>query len=85
MMKLLLLWNEIQERARKIAHNSTVKIEATKGREMNTSKSGKTAAQPTPSPNWTHQYRWEQMGHAAMHAPKQNNITQKGSGKLQQK
>ena len=39
----------MQDRARKIAHNSAVKIEATKGREMNMSKSGKIAAQSTPS------------------------------------
>ena len=49
MTKLSLSWNEIQERARKIAHNSTIKIEATTGREMDMSKSGKTVAQPTPS------------------------------------
>ena len=49
MTKLLLARNEIQERVRKIAHNFAVKIEATTGREMNTSKSGKTAAQPAPS------------------------------------
>ena len=49
MTKLSLLWNEIRERGRNIVHNSAVKIEATTGREMNTSKSGKTAAQPTPS------------------------------------
>ena len=48
-MKLLLSGNEMRERARKIVHNSAVKIEATKGREMNTSKSGKTAIQLTPS------------------------------------
>ena len=48
MTKLLLSWNEVRERARKIVHNSAVKIGATKGTEMNTSKSGKTAAQPTP-------------------------------------
>ena len=35
--------------ARKIAHNSAIKIKATTGREVNTSKSGKTAAQPTLS------------------------------------
>ena len=33
MMKLSLSWNEIRERARKIAHNFTVKIKATKGRD----------------------------------------------------
>ena len=33
----------------KVAYNSAVKIEATTRREMNTSKSGKTTAQPTPS------------------------------------
>ena len=49
MTKLLLSWNEIRERERKIAYNSAVKIEATTGREMNTLKSGKTAAQLTPS------------------------------------
>ena len=38
----------MQEKARKIAYNSTVKIEATTGREMNM-QSGKTAAQLTPS------------------------------------
>ena len=32
-----------------ITHNSAVKIEATKGREMNMSNSGKTAAQSTLS------------------------------------
>ena len=48
-MELILSWNEIRERARKIAHNSVVKIETTIEREMNTSKSGKTAAQPTPA------------------------------------
>ena len=31
MTKLLLSWNEMRERAKKIAHNSAVKIEATKG------------------------------------------------------
>ena len=45
MTKLSLSWSEIRERARKIAHNSAV----TTGREMNTSKSGKTVAQPTSS------------------------------------
>ena len=49
MTKLSLLWKEIREMARNIAHNSAVKIEATTGREMNTSKSGKKVAQPTPS------------------------------------
>ena len=33
----------------KIAYNSAVKIEATTGREVNTSKSGKTGAQPAHS------------------------------------
>ena len=33
MTKLLLSWNEITERARKIDHNSSVKIEATTGRD----------------------------------------------------
>ena len=42
-----LSWNEIRERARNTAHHSAVKIEATTGREMNTSKSGKTVAQST--------------------------------------
>ena len=46
MMKLALLWNKMQEIERKVAHNSAVKM---KGREMKTQKSGKTAAQPTPS------------------------------------
>ena len=49
MTKVSLSWNEIRETARNIAYNSAVKIEATTGRETNTSKSGKTAAQPTPS------------------------------------
>ena len=39
----------MRERARKMLFNSILKIEATKGREMNTSKPGKTASQPTPS------------------------------------
>ena len=39
----------MKEMARKIAYNSAVKIEAITGREMNTSKSGKTAAQPKPA------------------------------------
>ena len=33
MTKLSLSWNEIREGARKIAHNSVVKIEATTGRD----------------------------------------------------
>ena len=41
--------DEIPERSWKIAHYSAVKIEATTGREINTSKSGKAAAQQTPS------------------------------------
>ena len=48
MTKLLLSWKEIRERGRKIAHNSALKIKETTGREMNTSKTGKTTAQPTP-------------------------------------
>ena len=36
---------------RKIAQNSAVKTKETTRREMNTSKSGKTAAQSTPSLN----------------------------------
>ena len=36
-------------KVRKIADNSAVKMEATKGQEMKTSKSGKIMAQPTPS------------------------------------
>ena len=33
MTKLSLSWNDIRESARKIAHNSAVKIEATTGRD----------------------------------------------------
>ena len=40
--KLLLTWKEMLERARKIAHNSSVKIEATTGREMSISKNSST-------------------------------------------
>ena len=43
----------VERNSRKIAHNSAVKIEATTGREMNTSKSGKKVARPTPH----YQYR----------------------------
>ena len=46
MTKLALSWSEMRETARKIAHSSAATIEATKGREMNTSKSGKTTVQP---------------------------------------
>ena len=60
-----------------MAHNSPLKIEAVTGRDMNTLKSGKTAAQ-----TWAYQYRWEQPGRAPVHTPKQNNVTQKWSGKL---
>ena len=49
MTKLSLSWNEIRERAKNIPHNYAVKIEATTGREMNTSKSRKTAVHPIPS------------------------------------
>ena len=72
MTKLSLSWNEIQEMARNIAHNSAVKIEATTRIEMNTSKSGKTAAQPTPSLDLD----------PSVHAPKQRIVTRKESGKL---
>ena len=41
MTKILLSWNVMREWARNIAHNSTVKIEATTGKKMNKSKSGK--------------------------------------------
>ena len=41
----------VERNARKIAHNSGVKIEATTGREMNNSKSGKATTQNAPSPN----------------------------------
>ena len=69
MTKLLLSSNEMRERERKIVHNSAVKIEATKGREMNTSKSGKTASQPTL------------LLELDVHSLKQNNETQKGGWK----
>ena len=49
MTKLSLSWKEIHEMERNIAHNSAVKIKVTTGREMNTSKSGKTTGKPTPS------------------------------------
>ena len=45
--EIITVRNDIRERARKIAHNSAVKMKTTTGREMNTPKSGKTAAQPT--------------------------------------
>ena len=67
---------------RKIAHTSAVKIEATAGIEMNMSKLGKTPAQYTFTRLIDRWYRWEQMGCALVHAPKQNNIAQKGSEKL---
>ena len=43
------LMNKIQVRTRKIGHNSTVKMEPTKGRKIKTSRSGKIAIQWTPS------------------------------------
>ena len=46
MTELLLSWNKMRERARKIAHDSAVKIKGTTGREMNMSKSGKIAGRP---------------------------------------
>ena len=49
MTKLLQSWNEILEGERKTAHNSAIKIEATKGRELYKSKSGKTAAAHIPT------------------------------------
>ena len=48
MTKVAMSCNEMGERVRKIAYNSAVKMEATKGREMNT-KSRETEAQPMPS------------------------------------
>ena len=42
-MKVVLPWNEIQAIARKIGHNCTVKMEATKGRKMKTLNAGKNA------------------------------------------
>ena len=75
MTKLSQSWKEIRERGRKIAANSVVKIEATTGREMNTSKSGKTAAQPTPSLDLDHQNKWEKIGRSPVHVPKQSIVT----------
>ena len=48
MTQVALSWNEIREKGKKIALNFTVKMEVSKVREMNTSKSRKTAAQPIP-------------------------------------
>ena len=74
MTKLSLSWNEIRERARNMAHNSAVKIEATKGREMNTSKSEKNSG--------TDHTLATQPGRKPVYALKQNNTTRKGGGKL---
>ena len=82
MTKLLLSRNEIRERGRNIANNCGVKIEATTGREMNTSKSGKTTVQPTPSVDLDSSVLMGRDGAGTVHAPKQSIVTQKESGKL---
>ena len=70
MTKLLMSWNEMRERARKIAHNSALKIEATKGREMNTSKSEKNSGTA---------HTRTRLG-----ALKQNDVTEKRINKYEQ-
>ena len=65
---------------RKIAHNSVVKIKATIGKKMNTSKSGKTMEQATPPLGLDTSLLMRT--DALAHTPKQSNVTQKGNGKL---
>ena len=72
MMKLSLSWNEIRERERNVAHIRCENRSNYKKRDEYVKVRKKRG--PT--------VRWEQIGHATVHAPKQRIVTQKESGKL---